>query len=78
MNALAIRVLSSQGQALIQDSGRPAARQAVEAECASVASECPLAGMHIVQGMERLGDGEATVPATSPHPVELLARAYGL
>ncbi len=58
--------------------GRPVARQAAEGGKAHVASECPLAGMHILQGMERLNKGEKPVPAEAPHPIQLLARAYGL
>jgi hypothetical protein len=42
-----------------------------------VASECPLAGMHILQGMEILAGDEA-LPARAVHPIELVARAYGL
>jgi glycerol-3-phosphate dehydrogenase subunit C len=57
--------------------GRPVARQAREAGRAHVASECPLAAMHIGQGMERLADGGGA-PAATPHPIELVARAYGL
>jgi glycerol-3-phosphate dehydrogenase subunit C len=57
--------------------GRPVARQASESGKKYVASECPLAGVHILQGMERLDDG--TPPAEpARHPIELLARAYGL
>jgi glycerol-3-phosphate dehydrogenase subunit C len=56
--------------------GRPVARQAINANKAFVASECPLAGEHIVQGMERL-DGAAT-PEHAWHPIQLFARAYGL
>lgn len=55
--------------------GKPVARKTAEAKKAYLASECPLAGMHIVQGVERL-DGEA-VPS-SYHPIELFARAYGI
>ncbi len=55
--------------------GRPVARQAVNSAKAFVASECPLAGEHIVQGMERL-DG-AAAPEQSWHPIQLFARAYG-
>jgi hypothetical protein len=33
--------------------------------------------MHIVQGMEQVADG-AAVPGYAPHPIELMARAYGL
>jgi glycerol-3-phosphate dehydrogenase subunit C len=42
-----------------------------------VASECPLAGLHILQGMELTAKGEA-LPDRSQHPIELLARAYGI
>jgi glycerol-3-phosphate dehydrogenase subunit C len=56
--------------------GRPVARQAIAANKTHVASECPLAGEHILQGMERL-DG-ASAPESAPHPIQLFARAYGL
>jgi glycerol-3-phosphate dehydrogenase subunit C len=57
--------------------GRPVARQAAENRSAFVVSECPLARDHVVQGMERLDD--AVPPAESvQHPIELIARAYGL
>src|SRR5215469_4093313 len=57
--------------------GRPVARQAIKKAKPFVASECPLAGMHIVQELEMLADGEA-VPPRSLHPIELVARAYGI
>ena len=57
--------------------GRPVARQAKESGKGVVTSECPLAGAHIAQGMEKLG-GEAAVPALVGHPIQLIARAYGL
>ena len=56
--------------------GRPVARQAAEAGHPYVASECPLAGDHILQGMERL-NGSGGGGAQSAHPIELFARAYG-
>ena len=57
--------------------GRPVARQAVQNGKAHLSSECPLAGMHIRQGMEMLKpDGAPPEPAL--HPIELVARAYGL
>ena len=56
--------------------GRPAARQVAESGKAYIASECPLAGAHLLQGLERLGGG-APVPETAHHPIELFARAYG-
>jgi len=55
--------------------GRPVARQAKDSGKRFVASECPLAGEHILQGIERQG---GTPPASAPHPIELFAQAYGL
>ncbi|MBO0737800.1 MAG: glycerol-3-phosphate dehydrogenase, partial [Alphaproteobacteria bacterium] len=57
--------------------GRPVGRQALKNAKPFVSSECPLAGMHIVQEMEMLADGEA-VPTRSMHPIELVARSYGI
>jgi len=56
--------------------GKPVARQAVKNKTQQVASECPLAGMHIVQGIEKLGEGAA--PSYAPHPIEIMAQAWGL
>ena len=56
--------------------GRPTARQMSETGKANIASECPLAGMHIAQGIEKL-DKEAEKPTLVTHPIQLLARAYG-
>ena len=59
--------------------GRTAARQAAKSGKTYLASECPLAGMHILQGMQRLdGGGAPPPPPDSQHPIELFARAYGL
>jgi len=57
--------------------GRPVARQAAQSGKAYLSSECPLAGMHIAQGMEKL-ESEGAKPQLVTHPIELLARAYGL
>jgi glycerol-3-phosphate dehydrogenase subunit C len=57
--------------------GRPVARQALKNAKPFLASECPLAGMHIVQEMEMLAVGQS-VPHRSLHPIELVARAYGI
>jgi len=57
--------------------GRPVARQALREASPYLAAECPLAGMHIRQGMEMLAQSEP-LPERSLHPVELFARAYGL
>jgi glycerol-3-phosphate dehydrogenase subunit C len=61
--------------------GQPVARQALRNNNRFLASECPLAGMHILQGMEMLaaGDGaERALPPRALHPIELFARAYGI
>ncbi|MGH7063816.1 MAG: heterodisulfide reductase-related iron-sulfur binding cluster [Stellaceae bacterium] len=58
------------------EQGKPVARQALKNGSAFLASECPLAGAHIVQGMEIEG-GEA-LPQRALHPIELMARAYGI
>ena len=57
--------------------GKPVARQALKTAKRYVASECPLAGAHILQGMEAL-DADAPTPGQAPHPIELFARAYGI
>jgi glycerol-3-phosphate dehydrogenase subunit C len=56
--------------------GKPVANQAKKNAKAFVASECPLAAQHIVQGMEIVD--AATAPTESFHPMELMALAYGL
>ncbi len=58
--------------------GKPAARTATRNGKAHVASECPLAGEHIVQGMQLLGEGEKPPPEHAWHPIERFAQAYGL
>lgn len=63
--------------------GKPVARDVYKAEHRYVSSECPLAGMHILQGMERIAaeqpEGERKpIPSASHHPIELFALAYGL
>ena len=55
--------------------GRPVARQARDAAKAFVTSECPLAGVHIQQGIDKLGGAETKLVS---HPIQLLARSYGI
>jgi len=57
--------------------GKPVAKHAAKNARAFLASECPLAAAHILQGMEALG-GEPKPPAEAFHPIELMARAYDL
>ena len=62
--------------------GKPLARDALKAEKRYLVSECPLAGKHILQGMQRLAsekpDGPQPKAERAQHPIELFARAYGL
>ncbi len=56
--------------------GRPAARKAAASGKTFLVSECPLAGEHLRQGMERLAKSPLAVERAH-HPIELLARSYG-
>jgi len=56
--------------------GKPAATAAAKAPAAHIASECPLAGPHLAQIIAE--NDPAKVPARVGHPIELVARAYGL
>ena len=60
--------------------GKPAAKQLVQGGLKAVVSECPLAGVHILQTMEDVVEEEeaSRLPETVPHPVELMAKAYGI
>jgi len=58
--------------------GAPVFRDAAKVDSSYIVSECPLARDQIIQGMERKdktleGPGKAL-----RHPVQVLARAYGL
>jgi len=57
--------------------GQPVTRRAVQEGRPYLVSECPLAAMHIAQGMERIG-GEEQRPRRALHPIQLMAMAYGL
>jgi glycerol-3-phosphate dehydrogenase subunit C len=59
--------------------GKPVMRQAAKSGKRYLASECPLAAMHLAQGVAEL-DGAAPSLAMERigHPIELMARAYGL
>ena len=57
--------------------GKPVARQALKNATPFVSSECPLAAMHIAQGIE-IEAGAETLPYPPMHPIELVARAYGI
>ncbi len=57
--------------------GKPAMRQLDTAGKKHVVSECPLAGIHIEQGIETLA-GDQPKPERVSHPIVLMARAYGV
>jgi glycerol-3-phosphate dehydrogenase subunit C len=57
--------------------GRPVYKQAVNNATPFVVSECPLARDHIVQGMSEVAEAPVEVEEAC-HPIQLIARAYGL
>jgi len=57
--------------------GRPVARQTANAGKAFVTSECPLAGVHISQGVDMLG-ADKPKPELVKHPIQIFARSYGI
>lgn len=56
--------------------GRPAARNLAKGAPDLMVSECPLAGPHLKQIME--DSGTDNVPERIGHPIEVMAKAYGL
>jgi glycerol-3-phosphate dehydrogenase subunit C len=57
--------------------GKPVARNVANGGKAHLASECPLAAEHIAQGVEKI-EGSYTLPNPPLHPIQILAKAYGL
>jgi glycerol-3-phosphate dehydrogenase subunit C len=66
--------------------GKPVARKAMEVlktaseqnKPAFIASECPLAAVHIVQGVERLDADAGKLAPRSYNPIEIFAMSYGI
>jgi glycerol-3-phosphate dehydrogenase subunit C len=58
--------------------GKPAAQAALKNNTSHVASECPLAAEHLMQVMELSAGEQKPKPFRADHPIEILARAYGL
>ena len=58
--------------------GKTAARQALSSNKKHIVSECPLAGMHLGQGLGRLADAKTPAYDIAPHPIILFGRAYGV
>ncbi|HXC57015.1 MAG TPA: heterodisulfide reductase-related iron-sulfur binding cluster [Rhizomicrobium sp.] len=60
--------------------GRPVFRAAAEKARGHIVSDCPLAAQHIVQQVGALAakDGTATKVREPEHPIQIMARAFGL
>ncbi len=63
-----------------QKVGTPAYRAALKSNKAHLVSECPLAATHLVEGTKALAaaKGGTAKVETAEHPIELMAKAYGL
>jgi glycerol-3-phosphate dehydrogenase subunit C len=57
--------------------GKTAAKNTLQSGAPNIASECPLAAEHLLQGIEKQ-DAEAAKSKRALHPIQLLSRAYGL
>jgi glycerol-3-phosphate dehydrogenase subunit C len=60
--------------------GRPVFRSAAQQNRGHIVSDCPLAAQHIVANVQELAAKEGkTAPVKEPeHPIQIMARAYGL
>jgi glycerol-3-phosphate dehydrogenase subunit C len=60
--------------------GKPVFRAAVKQARSHIASDCPLAASHILQGAREVAASEGVEfkPREPEHPIEIFARAYGL
>jgi glycerol-3-phosphate dehydrogenase subunit C len=60
--------------------GRPVFRAARKQARGHIVSDCPLAAQHIVQQAGELAakDGEAAAARVPEHPIQIMARAFGL
>jgi glycerol-3-phosphate dehydrogenase subunit C len=58
--------------------GKTTMRQALRAGTKHLASDCPLAARHLVSGMAGLAEEGQTPPTEPEHPIEILAKAYGV
>ena len=60
--------------------GRPVFRTAAQQARGHIASDCPLAAQHILHNVKELNakDGKETKAKEPEHPIQILARAYGL
>jgi glycerol-3-phosphate dehydrogenase subunit C len=63
-----------------QKIGRPVFRQAQEKNLGHIVSDCPLAALHIVENVKAMAakDGSVAKVSEPEHPIEIMARAFGL
>ncbi len=57
--------------------GKTAAKNVLKSGAPHIASECPLAAEHLMQGIEKQ-DADAAKTITTSHPIQLMAKSYGL
>jgi glycerol-3-phosphate dehydrogenase subunit C len=57
--------------------GKPVAQAAIKQASSHIVSECPLAVTHIVESM-RVLDPAAPRPKDPCHPIEIMAKSYGI
>ena len=59
--------------------GQPVFRAVVNRPRGHIASDCPLAGLHIVENASARRERRQDIVAPKPeHPIEIMARAFGL
>ncbi len=60
--------------------GRPVFRAAAKQARGHIASDCPLAGLHILNGAREAAakEGKELPAKSAEHPIEIFARAFGL
>jgi glycerol-3-phosphate dehydrogenase subunit C len=60
--------------------GRPVFRAAAQQARGHIVSDCPLAAQHIAQQVDEISerDGNMAMVREAEHPIEIMARAYGL
>ncbi|MEJ0043647.1 MAG: hypothetical protein WDM81_16135 [Rhizomicrobium sp.] len=60
--------------------GKPVFKTALDKGRGHIVSDCPLAAQHIVQNVTEMAekDGKPVKAREPEHPIQILARAYGL
>lgn len=69
--------VKTENYAIAHRVGKTTARQIARSNRHHLVSECPLAAMHLTDALNRLDDEKPDI-AAARHPIEVLARAYGM